>query len=31
VRGRAKSASGVRYVCRGMNVRDLNRCAEDQQ
>jgi hypothetical protein len=31
VRGRTKSASGVRYVGSGMNVRDLNRRAENQQ
>ncbi len=29
--GCTKSASGVRHVCRGMNVRNLNRCAENQQ
>jgi hypothetical protein len=29
VRGRAKRASGVRDVCCGMNVRDLNRRAEN--
>lgn len=31
VRGGAKSATGVRYVCGGMNVRNLNRRAENQQ
>jgi hypothetical protein len=31
VRGYTKSAPGVRHICRGMNVRDLNRRAENQQ
>ena len=31
MRSRAKSTPGVRYVCRSMNVRDLNRRAENQQ
>jgi hypothetical protein len=26
-----ESASSVRHICRGMNVRNLNRCAENQQ
>ena len=30
VRGDTKSAPGVRGTCSGMNVRDLNRRAEDQ-
>ena len=31
VRGCTKSATGVRHVCSGMNVRNLNRRAENQQ
>ena len=31
VRGYTKSAPGVRHVCSGMNVRNLNRRAENQQ
>ena len=31
VRGYTKSAPGVRHICSGMNVRDLNRRAKNQQ
>jgi hypothetical protein len=31
VRNYTKSAAGVRHVCSGMNVRNLNRRAENQQ